>query len=165
MSQIANKVYIYQTRKDDGTMVNYLSPLKPDEAFSEGLPAQAVMGEVPATDSELDAGAFKQNKIFLAFLNGVIANHATQCPGLQAEIERQQDGYVYIIDRRTPTPGGEVPPEDIIGAVKIEKGQLLSYHGSPNYRTFTGAGFMQLDPWLHERLMEELRRIVAAKKG
>ena len=30
------------------------------------------------------------------------------------------------------------------------------FHGSPNYRILTTDGFMQLDPWLKDRLVEEL---------
>jgi hypothetical protein len=33
---------------------------------------------------------------------------------------------------------------------------MLRFHASPNYRLLTKNGFMQLDDWLHERLVAEL---------
>lgn len=68
-----------------------------------------------------------------------------------------------ILDRRTPTPDDAVPPEDIIGAVEIQNGQMLRFHGSPNYRILTDQGLMQLDNWLKDSLIEELITIVNSK--
>jgi hypothetical protein len=60
-----------------------------------------------------------------------------------AEAARLGNGWVYIIDQRTPTPGGQVPPEDIIGAFEVKDGDILpgSYRASPNHMILSPNGF------------------------
>ncbi|QDT44722.1 hypothetical protein Pan241w_48380 [Gimesia alba] len=156
MNQSDSKVYIYNTV--DGEMHHYyVSPLSHDLGFTTGLPSEAIMGELTNGPENITPEFFQQNTQFLEFLAGVIGKHAIHCPGLIAETERQQNGYVFILDRRTPTPEDGVPPEDIIGYVEIKNGQMLQFHSSPNYRIFTKDGFMKLERWMHERLLEELK--------
>src|SRR5262249_21366909 len=45
--------------------------------------------------------------------------HRTIVNGFAEEALRQQDGWIYILDGRTPTPQGAVPPEDISGAFEV----------------------------------------------
>jgi hypothetical protein len=68
----------------------------------------------------------------------------------------QQNGYVYILDRRTPDPVDSVPPSDIIGAVEVQNGEVIGYEGSGRYEPVGRNGLMQLEPWLEERFTEEL---------
>jgi hypothetical protein len=93
---------------------------------------------------------------FLEFLHDVIARHAANCPGLIAGAQYQKEGFVHIIDARTETPKGEVPPEDIIGAVEIQNGSVSAYQGNPNYQVFTASGLLKLDPWFRSKLLEEI---------
>lgn len=46
---------------------------------------------------------------FVQFLHWVLARHGASAPGFLAEAARQKDGYVYIIDKRSPTLTGNVP--------------------------------------------------------
>jgi hypothetical protein len=147
--------YIYDT-VIDGQRRYFATLLPHDTGFESGLPSEAIMGELTDGPHTLTPDAFQQNERFIQFLAFVIGKHAIGCPGLVAETQRQQNGFVYILDKRTPTPDGAVPPEDIIGGVEIESGQMLRFHGSPNYRILTADGFMQLDSWLKDRLIEEL---------
>lgn len=73
---------------------------------------------------------------------------------------RQRDGYVYIVDARTPTPSGKVPTADGIGAVQIEGGKPIAYHANPHYEPYGRNGLMRLDPWLEARFMEEVLELV-----
>jgi hypothetical protein len=147
--------FIYATDMD-GT-VRYLATMLPhDTVFATGLPSEAILGEFTNGPEDLSPIAFQQNQLFIKFLSYVIGKHAKECPGLLAETRRQKDGFVYILDNRTPTPDGTVPPEDIIGAMEIANGQMIRYHGSLNYRLLTTDGFMQLEAWLKDRLIEEL---------
>lgn len=147
--------YIYDT-VIDGHHRYFATLLPHDTGFMSGLPSEAIMGELTAGPDSLTPDAFQQNPQFLRFMAYVIGKHASSCPGLIAETHRQQNGFVFILDNRTPTPHDAVPAEDIIGGVEIEKGRMLRFHGSPNYRVLTDRGFMQLDPWLRDRLGEEL---------
>ena len=38
----------------------------------------------------------------------------------------------------------------------VRDGALGTYLASPNYKVFATNGLIQRDPWLHERLIEEL---------
>jgi hypothetical protein len=155
MTESTDKIFVYDTI-NDGTHRYFASPLPHEYGFATGLPPEAVMGELTNGPDTITPKSFEQNPQFLQFLAAVLGKHSVDCPGLIAETERQQTGYVYILDQRPPTPDDGVPPEDIIGAVEIERGRMLRFHASPNYRLLTKNGFMQLDDWLHERLVAEL---------
>jgi hypothetical protein len=155
--------YIYDT-VIDGRHRYFASPLPHDTGFTDGLPSEAIMGEFTQGPDSLTPETFQQNNPFIQFLASVIGKHANACPGLIAETERQQNGFVYILDKRTPTPDDAVPPEDILGGVEIHNGQMLRFHGSPNYRILTNQGFMQLDDWLKDRLIEELVALAKSRK-
>jgi hypothetical protein len=90
----------------------------------------------------------------------VIARHAPDNPDLKAAAARQGQGYIVVIDRRTATPGGSVPPEDIMGVFEVKDGSVVpgSYRASPNHRLLTADGFFQLDRFLDERLHQELAK-------
>jgi len=167
MTRIANNYFVYNVKPSpDEPAVRYLSPLNPADAYGDGLPPEAVMGELSADADDKDVAleSYKQNAKFLVFLHVLIARHGAECPALIAEAERQQDGVIYVVDRRTPDPTGDIPKQDIIGAATVEGAKLVRFHGSPEYRTYTEDGFMQLDPWLHEKLVEELKTLVAKRK-
>jgi hypothetical protein len=144
--------------------VCYLAALSHDVVFRHGLPLQAIVGEALASAGEVmshgvggvDYDHFKPNPEFTRFLHRVLAKHARQCPGVVLEARRQRTGHLYILDKRTPTPLGTVPPADIIGAVEVQNGAAIGYQGSPQYEPFGRNGLMQLDSWLEARFTEEL---------
>ena len=156
------QVCVYEVHGDSGgEAVYYLSPLPHHMGVGKGLPSEAIMGQLLQGPEYVSPDCFAPNETFMRFLHAVIAKHAASCPGLMAEARRQNNGFVYILDLRTPTPNEAVPPEDIIGAVEVRDGQLGHFHGSPNYRICAQNGLMTLDPWLHAKLMEELLAVVA----
>ena len=157
----APQVFVYDVHGDSGgETVYYLSPLPPHLGFGKGLPPEAIMGQLRQGPEDFSPAGFAPNEPFTRFLHAVIAKHAASCPGLMAEARRQHNGFVYILDLRTPTPNDAVPPEDIIGAVEVRDGQLGHFQGSPNYRIVAQNGLMTLDPWFHAKLMEELLAVV-----
>jgi hypothetical protein len=81
-------------------------------------------------------------------------------PNLQKEAVRQKNGFIYVIDVRTPTPRDAVPPEDIIGAFEVREGQVHpeTYRPNPNYCLLTSRGFFVLDSFIEKNLLEELTR-------
>src|SRR5712691_1521181 len=103
----------------DGAKKRYLSPLPHEIAFQVGLTTEAIIGELANDSDEISIESFKPNPIFKNFLQWVIGKHALSIPTLVAEAKRQHDGYVYVLDLRTPTPDGAVPPEDIIGGFEV----------------------------------------------
>ena len=137
-------------------------------AFEAGLITEAIVGEythlLEEGESANDA-SFRPNPAFVRLLHDVIERHAPQLRGLQAEARRQGTGWVYVIDARTPTPDGEVPPCDVIGGFEVSDGDVIphSYRPNPNHRLLTENGLFGLDPALHERLMERINERIVAR--
>lgn len=146
---------------ESGSHRVYASFLPHEVAFQSGLPPVAIVGQVMSGSGDLDPAQFAVNSAFVEFLHACIAKHAAQCPGLVAEAARQQDGYVYVVDARTPEPQGKVPPEDVIGAVAVAAGVMKGYEPNPNHRVLTVDGVVALNAWLFGRLQAELLQLVA----
>ena len=91
-------------------------------------------------------------------MHRVIADNCHHQPGCQAEAKRLGEGWVYVIDQRTPTPEGPVPPEDILGAIQVESGKIVpdSYRASHKHMILSPNGFFQLDNGLAECLLREM---------
>lgn len=135
-----------------------LSILTPDEVHSlGGLPPDAVAGTLSGDDRTVDG--FRPNPRFVALMHEVIRTAASSDPGLSAAARAQGDGWVYVIDLRTPEgPQGNIPPEDIIGAFEVRQGELVpdSYRANDGHRVFTENGLVTLPPSLRAALVERL---------
>lgn len=162
LSMSATEGYFVYDTVIEGRPRYYASLLPRDTGFTSGLPAEAIAGEFTGVRTP---EVFRQNPYFIQFMARAIERHAPSSRALTAEAQRQQNGFVYILDKRTPTPDGRVPPEDIIGAFAIEAGEMISFSTSPNYRVPTATGFMQLDPCLKDRLVEDLVAIATTSSG
>ena len=153
-------VYICRVDTSEGTG-DYVTLLPPEAAFSQGLAPEAVVGVLTrpmASDGAITPEGFAANPAFIEFMHGVIARHGPDQPGCQAEAQRLGNGWVYIIDQRTPTPEGRVPPEDIIGVFEVKDGEVVpgSYRRSPKHLILSPHGFFRLEPGLQECLLREL---------
>jgi hypothetical protein len=106
--------------------------------------------------------AFRQNPAFVDFMHEVIRTTGPNDPELREAAQEQRDGWVYIIDLRTPEgPGGRVPPEDIIGAFEVQDGQIVadSYQASSTHRVYTNDGMVCLPPSLRRALVKRLPKV------
>jgi hypothetical protein len=103
----------------------------------------------------IDYDRFKPNPAFAEFLHATLAKHVGRCPDLLLQANQRRDGFIQIIDARTPMPRADVPAADIIGTVAIKAGKPIAYRGMPRYEPLGRNGLMRLDPWLEARLMEE----------
>ncbi len=143
--------------KDRERLRRYVSPLSLEHLAQKGLRSEAIMGELSGPN--LSPDTFQQNPLFLKFLGWVIAKHGPRSAELLDEVRRQQNGYVYLIDHRSQSADGSVPPEDIIGGFEVRDGAIVRYHSSPNYQLYTKAGLMSLPGTFHELLVEELSKL------
>jgi hypothetical protein len=135
-----------------------LSILSPDEVAALGeLPGQAIAGILVGDAWSLEA--FRPNRVFVDFMHEVLRTFGPDDPGLQRAAAEQGDGFVAILDGRTPTPQGAVPPEDIIGGFDVRDGRIVpgSYRASPNHRVFTARGLVQLPPSLRDTWARALK--------
>ncbi len=155
---------VYSVR-NDGRAATHVSLLPHEISFESGLPPECIVGELitPVGEGgELEPENFARNSIFVDYLHDFIARTASRDPGL---VEAGRSGglpYLYLIDQRTPTPHGEVPPEDILGAFRVENGQIseASYEGNrQNHRILSHRGFFNLGEAMMAELISEQERI------
>lgn len=140
---------------------HYVTCLSLDDVFARGLAPEAIVGELlrPLEPGErISPDVFARNRIFVEFMHDVIARRAPQLPGFIAEARRQGNGWMYVIDQRTPTPQGGVPPHDVVGAFEVRDGSVVtgSYQRNSNHTILSDDGFFQLGSELHSCLMDEL---------
>jgi hypothetical protein len=146
---------------------DYVTCLTHERVFERGLPGEAIIGVLLRP---LEAGEnitpenFARNRLFVDFLHCVVARRGPQLAGVLAEARRQGQGLVVVVDRRTRTPQGPVPPKDIVGVFEVHDGKVVhdSYHPSPKHEILSSDGFFQLDPELQSCLLEELVALTEA---
>lgn len=122
-----------------------------------------IVGQFELVDGQpnLDPAAFARGKDFTEFLHVSIARHGPSIGALVEAARGQHGSYVYVIDGRTPTPQGRVPPDDIIGSFHVSDGCICaqSYQRFEPHRLYTGRGFFQLEPALIEGLLADLEAV------
>jgi hypothetical protein len=97
----------------EGTKL-YATCLSHEIAFQRGLPAEAIIGVLTGpleVGEAITPDVFARNRAFVEFMHAVIARRGPDLPELIAEAKRQGEGWVYVIDQRTPTPQAAVLEE------------------------------------------------------
>lgn len=156
--------YLY-TLNEKGGYRCFASPVAEDLIFEKGLPNEAIAGEFIEGSEHTTAEHFKQNPVFLKFLHWAIAKHIRNCPGFTAQAEEKQNGQVMIVDTRGLPSDKEIPKEDTLAAVEIKDGKAVKFQGLKAYKVFTEQGFMRIDPWLHDKVVEELKSLIEANRS
>jgi hypothetical protein len=140
-----------------------LSLLPVDHVSKYGLAPEAIMGQVvgDTAGASPTPDTFVANRAFHEFLHGVVARYAPATAEVAASAREQRDGWIYIVDRRTPTPDGRVPPEDVIGGFEVRGGAIVarSYQPIPAHQLMTEHGFFRLGDELQSRLVAELEQL------
>lgn len=141
--------------------LNILSLLSPkDVAEISAIPSEAVCGQFVSEDTSPES--FRVNPVFVHFMHSVIENKGIGLPSLLEVARNQVDGYVYIIDFRTPDGiMGNVPIEDVVGAFQVTNGEIVanSYQPNEDYKVFTDNGLVKLPDELQHILIEELKKL------
>ncbi|KAJ1982168.1 hypothetical protein H4R34_001803 [Dimargaris verticillata] len=103
---------------------------------------------------------FINNPAFQAWLHQELKRCAHYAdPTLCAIAKSLPDGWTHIADERHPPPYGRIPsPEDIIGSVKVEGGQIVpeSYQPMPSHRPVSAHGLFRLSDGFHRHLVAKL---------
>jgi hypothetical protein len=138
-----------------------VSLLESEWVFRHGLHPEVIMAVVRegANPGSLAPADVQENGPFLRLLTRVIFESIDRSAGIRREAEVQGSGYVYLLDARTPDPGGRVPPEDIVGAVEVRDGEPVpgSYQHNPRHRLLTAAGWFRLPAEIEAELQSRLR--------
>jgi hypothetical protein len=146
---------------EDGETVVYLSCQSPEQTVAAGgIEPFSIIGEVTGPRREgqpIAPESFAASRQFREFLQGVVGRRGPELPGLVAVAKRQREGWVHIIDQRTPDPSGEIVPEDMVGSFSVSKGRLVpnGFIANPHYAVLTDNGFPVLGPFL-SLVMEEI---------
>ena len=145
----------------EGKTRDILSFLPPGQAMKRGIDGPAIVGTLRVPVSKggtVTPDNVGVNPAFVKFLQAFIARVAPTSPEFIRSVEEQGEGWLYIIDQRTPTPGGNVPLEDILGAFRIEHGKAVpgSYQPMDGHKIVSERGLFQLDTFLQARLVQEL---------
>lgn len=156
--------YLYNVNAQ-GKDCRYLSPLPMDIVKEKGLIAEAIAGEVVSEDEENLAKDFKTNPAFVRFLQWSIAQHAGKCDAIEKQALRIQNGNIVVPDFRKPNAQGGIDPEEVIGLVEVKDGQIVKFHGSPDYLPFTDRGFLKLDAYFQERYEADLLAYIEKSKA
>lgn len=139
--------------------------LPPEQVKGIKLASQCILGSLKNNgfeDDDINLGNFYPNPTFINFLHGVIAKYGTQVSSLSAQAQKQEKGWVYIIDARCPDPQGRVLPEDIIGAFEVVNGKITSdsYKKNDKHLIFSEKGFFKLQSTLNKYLIQESLKLL-----
>ena len=140
--------------------VRVISLLNPDEVAEIGGLSQLSICGWLAGDG-VSKEAFRSNPAFVAFMHEVIREAGLKDGGLQAAAAGQTQGWVYVIDLRTPDgPQGRVPVEDIVAGFKVKQGKSTGeYWANDQHLVYSDSGLMRPPPNLEAAIIAELRRI------
>ncbi len=135
-----------------------LSMLPPDVVQRNGLPAQAVLGEVDPRQPNMTVDGFTANDAFLDLLSQVIVAEAIHLDSVQKQAQKIQNGPVYVLDHRNINKGNKPPFEDVIGWFGVKNGDILveTWNLSPNYQLLSNDGPIELEGVLEEKLKATL---------
>jgi hypothetical protein len=163
MSIEDERIFLYRAEVESEVR-HMISLLPPFDVQRQGLPGASVAGflaEPPEAGGKLLGDNFTPNEMFVDFLHAVIAEWAPKNPDFLEAARAQGEGMVVVIDGRTPDPGGELMPEDLFGWFTVKAGEVLrdSYEPNPRHALLSDHGFFRLEPFLHEKLLDTLRRI------
>jgi hypothetical protein len=153
--------FVYVIAVPNQGVKDVLSFLPSERVFREGLATEAVIGHrvrSRETNDPIKPENFHENPAFVDLLHRVVAAHVPDHAAFRQEARRQGNGWVYVIDQRTPTPAGEVPPEDIIGSFEIREGRVVpnTYQRNDKHRLLTSRGIFKLDDSVHASLLDAI---------
>ena len=116
-SGIGREVFVYQVNVG-ADVREVVSLLDPDTAFGHGICTEAIVGMVrpgPAGQPQIEPERFQENPAFVQFLRELISARIYDVEDLRRAGQQQGEGYLYLLDARTPQPQGQVPPVDATG--------------------------------------------------
>lgn len=145
----------------DGINKSYCTFISQEHIFKYGLSANVIVGEVQKLDSgEVDfENSFVENTLFKKSIFDFLEKEIVNDPQLIESARQQDEGWVYILDQRTPTPDGEVPPYDIVGAFEVKEGVLEGFSANQNYQLKSENGFTDLGGRLNIKFNDYLKKL------
>jgi hypothetical protein len=147
-----------------GKIEHYVSFIPPDKAFKVGLDGRGVIG-ILKNGKDIVPENFIPNRVFQAFMHSIIAREIHNESSCKKQAKKIKEGYVYIIDKRTKNPQGDIPPYDIFGFVKVSNGKLVKgvYTPNPNHALVSDDGIFQLPKQIEKKILDEVNKLLKKK--
>lgn len=143
--------------------VHLLSPFSREELKSAKSRSELFMGQLVEPTIGVLPGNIAYNKDFLVHVHSLVRDIMVNDPQVLARAEEQPNGFVFIVDRRSPgTESGSsenVDKEDIIGIFVCHdrKTDVSKYRPNPDYLLVSEKGIGQLPLAVEEALQELIK--------
>ena len=134
----------YLVRKTEKEQIYYLSIL-PGVLIRDNPNAfAAIAGKFLQDPNKYENPQFIENETFVEMMHKTIVDGLLTYEDLVDRMRAGVEKYIYLIDKRTPSPQGEVPPEDIYGCIEMVEDGSIDYTPNPNYKIYGKNGFFYL---------------------
>jgi len=140
--------------------VHLLSPFSKEELKNIRSKSELFYGRLIEPSLGVLPGNISFNRDFLVHLHSLVRDTMVNDPEVIANAKEQPNGFVFIIDRRSPAAADKsekhVDKEDIIGIFLCNdfKTDGSKYRPNPDYRIVTEKGVSILPEEVEKRLRE-----------
>lgn len=135
--------------EENGNSIHLLSPFTRKELSAVASRSELFIGHLTEPSIGVVPGNIAYNKDFLVHLHALVRDKMADDPQVVARAKEQPNGFVFIIDRRSPaTEAGseeKVDKEDIIGIFLCNdfKTDASRYRPNPDYLLISEKGIGQ----------------------
>lgn len=147
--------YLYKIPSSKETL-HLLSPLSKEELAKLTSKSELFLGRLIDPDKEIIHENISYNADFLVVLHRIVRDYMVTDPEVIAQAEKQPNGFVFIVDRRTTEE--EVEKEDIIGIFLVNESQtdVSRYRPNPDYKLISKKG----PGMFHDEVEMELMKVL-----
>lgn len=148
--------YLYSLPGENETL-HLLSPLDSEALAGKATRSEFFIGRLLDPEKGTAPENISFNADFLVLVHQVVRELMLTDPAVKAEIEKQENGFVFIIDQRSPT-SEEVIKEDVIGIYLVNDRQtdISKYRPNPDYLLIGRNGVAVFNDKVEEELVRRL---------
>jgi hypothetical protein len=148
--------YLYSLPGKSETL-HLLSPLDKEVLSGMETRSEFFIGRLLDPEKGIEPGNISYNADFLVLLHGLVRDIMVNDPDVIQEAAAQQNGFVFIVDKRAPE-GEEIRKEDIIGIflVSERKTNTANYRPNPDYELVSKRSVGILPASVETALLEKL---------
>jgi hypothetical protein len=143
--------------------IHLLSPFTKEELKNVQSRSELFIGQLNEPAIGVVPGNISYNKDFLVHMHALVRDIMVNDPQVIARAEEQPNGFVFIVDRRSPgteqNSEANVDKQDIIGIFVCHdrKTDVSKYRPNPDYVLISEKGIGQFPPAVEEALFKLVR--------
>lgn len=151
--------YLYKIPSATETL-HLLSPIGKEELAKLTSKSELFLGRLIDPEKEIVPDNISYNADFLVVLHQVVRGLQVNDEDVLKQAASQQNGFVFIVDRRSPE-GEEVEKEDVIGIFLVNeyKTDISKYRPNPDYKLISKRGVGQFPDEVEIELMTVLMEL------